>query len=268
MRLGLSSLTVREQAALLLHAAAARVDSPYYGQLLPLRPVCCALTLSLTACTNVCLGRLSAAGSVDAASVEACKSICEVGAPEPCVGINWVASQLPQKCAHASRVALAGCRQGRVLAVCLCLLRCNISGRLSACLRRRCMIQALGGAAQADIEKAIGAKFNWWWGSGTAKEDISKAIDHGNGDWTATAPCWAAAPNALERPGGLGWSFVLLVLLGFSVYVVLGAARQRVQGSTERWPHAEFWRELQALVRTLTTMLLVQSVCIAAIRRM
>ena len=80
--------------------------------------------------------------------------------------------------------------------------------------------------------------------------------------------CLAAAPNALERPGGLGWSFVLLVLLGFSVYVVLGAARQRVQGSTERWPHAEFWRELQALVRTLTTMLLVQSACIAAIRRM
>ena len=96
------------------------------------------------------------------------------------------------------------------------------------------MIQALAGSRQDDVEKAIDTQFNWWWGNGAATSEIVKAINHGNGDWTATAPCWSAAPNALERPGGLGWSFVLLVLLGVSTYLVLGAAWQRVAGPWQR----------------------------------
>eukprot|EP01043_Picozoa_sp_COSAG02_P012191 COSAG02_NODE_468_length_21758_cov_41.206796_1_plen_152_part_00 len=117
------------------------------------------------------------------------------------------------------------------------------------------MIQALAGSTQGDIEKQIGQSFNWWWGAGVATDDIVKANNHGNGDWTATAPCWAAVPNVFERPWGLGWSFVLLVLLGFSTYLILGAARQRVAGSAERWPHADFWREISALVGVPTLAL-------------
>lgn len=123
------------------------------------------------------------------------------------------------------------------------------------------MIQAFAGSTQGDIEKAIDTKFNWWWGGGVATDAIVKAENHGNGDWTATAPCWAAAPNILERPGGLGWSFVLLVLLGLSVYLVLGATRQRVIGSAERWPHADFWREMLALVRSCLPLIPVPPPC-------
>ena len=115
--------------------------------------------------------------------------------------------------------------------------------------RRKCMIQAFAGSKQDDIEKAIGTKFNWWWPNGAAVDQIAKAVNHDNGDWTATAPCWSATPDALERPGSLGWSFVLLVLLALSTYLVLGTVRLRMTGRTERWPHADFWRELWALVR-------------------
>ena len=109
------------------------------------------------------------------------------------------------------------------------------------------MLQALAKTPQAAVEAAVGAKMNWWWAQGTATEGPPvKALDHGNGDWTASASCWVRASFATG--GGLGWSFVLLLLLSAAGYLSVGAALARRGGRGQRWPHEPFWRELRALV--------------------
>ena len=120
------------------------------------------------------------------ASTEECIAVCSAG-PDVCLGINWLPLN-PEP--------------------------------------TRCMLQALAKTPQAAVEAAVGAKMNWWWAQGTATEGPPvKALDHGNGDWTASASCWVRASFATG--GGLGWSFVLLLLLSAAGYL-----------SVRRWPGA------------------------------
>ena len=141
------------------------------------------------------------------ASTEECIAVCSAG-PDVCLGINWLPLN-PEP--------------------------------------TRCMLQALAKTPQAAVEAAVGAKMNWWWAQGTATEGPPvKALDHGNGDWTASASCWVRASFATG--GGLGWSFVLLLLLSAAGYLSVGAALARRGGRGQRWPHEPFWRELRALV--------------------
>ena len=113
----------------------------------------------------------------------------------------------------------------------------------------RCMLQALAKTPQAAVEAAVGSKMNWWWAQGTADSGPPvKADNHGTGDWTATASCWVRAPS-FASGGGLGWSFVVLLLLSAAGYLSVGAVLARRGGrSGQRWPHEPFWRELRALV--------------------
>lgn len=148
-------------------------------------------------------------GSILAASVDACKALCEKGAPGVCVGVNWLPPETPEK---------------------------------------RCMLQSVKGTSQDAIDAAIGAKVNWWWTGGTAPDGPPiKADNHKSGDWTASAICWGTAPS-FASGGGLGWSFVVLVALSAASYLVLGVALAQRQGAGQRWPHASFWREVGALV--------------------
>ena len=141
------------------------------------------------------------------ASTEECIAVCSAG-PDVCLGINWLPLN-PEP--------------------------------------TRCMLQALAKTPQDAVEAAVGAKMNWWWAQGTATEGPPvKAVDHGNGDWTASASCWVRASFATG--GGLGWSFVLLLLLSAAGYLSVGAALARRGGRGQRWPHEPFWRELRALV--------------------